>query len=218
MKILVAAATYLEVKPFLNHLGFSKEESFYSYATDRFNTLDVLITGVGMVSTTYQITKQLSKVHYHLVINAGIAGAFSPKLLIGDAVIVSSDCLAEMGAESPNGLVPFDKMAYRGIYQAKAKSNFTIKAWEHLPRVNGITVNKVHGKADSIVEVEIHFSPEVESMEGAAVLAICEAEKIDCYQLRTISNRVEPRNTANWNIGLAIQNLNLFLTDLLNEI
>tara|TARA_R110002049_G_scaffold271718_2_gene448936 strand:- start:1736 stop:2392 length:657 start_codon:yes stop_codon:yes gene_type:complete len=218
MKILVVAATYLEVKPFLNHLGFSSEESFYSYATNRFNSIDVLITGVGMVSTTYQLTKQLSKEHYHLVINAGIAGAFSSKLLIGDAVIVTADCLAEMGTESPNGFIPFDKMAFKGIYQTKAYAGFTIKAWDHLPRVNGITMNKVHGKADSIVETEIHFSPDVECMEGAAVLAVCEAEKIDCYQLRTISNRVEPRNTANWNIGLAIQNLNLFLTDLLNEV
>lgn len=218
MKILVVSATYLEIKPFLNHLGFNNEESFYSYATDRFNSLDVLITGVGMVSTTYKLTKQLSKEHYQLVINVGIAGAFSSKLLIGDAVIVTTDCLAEMGAESPNGLIPFQKMAFKGIYQAKANAGFTIKAWHHLPRVNGITVNKVHGKTDSIVETEINFSPDVESMEGAAVLAICEAENIDCYQLRTISNRVEPRNTANWNIGLAIQNLNLFLTDLLNEV
>lgn len=218
MNILLVAATYLEIKPFLDHLGFRNEQGFYSTATDRFNTLDVLITGVGMVSTTYKLTKQLSKSSYHLVINAGIAGAFDSKLMIGDAVLVTSDCFAELGAESPEGFIPFDQLKFNAPYKVTANSRFLIKCWEHLPKVSGITVNKVHGQLDAIVATEIQFSPDVESMEGAAVLAVCLAENIDCYQLRTISNRVEPRNTANWNIGLAIQYLNQFLIDLLDEI
>jgi futalosine hydrolase len=217
MKILIVAATYLEVKPFLNQLGFHQEQAHYAFATDRFNSIEVLITGVGMTATTYRLTKQLSANSYQLIVNAGVAGAFSPRLLIGDAVLVASDCFAELGAESPSGFIPITQLNLPAPYQIKASSHFNIKSWEHLPKVNGITVNKVHGKVDSIVEAEALFSPDVESMEGAAVLAVCEAEKIDCYQLRTISNRVEPRNTDNWNLGLAIKNLNLFLIDLLNE-
>ncbi len=217
MNILLVAATYLEVKPFLNQLGFHQEQSLYSFATERFNSIEVLITGVGMTATTYQLTKQLCAKSYQLVINAGVAGTFSHRLLIGDAVLVTSDCFAELGAESPTGFIPITQLNLPTPYQVKATANFTIKSWEHLPKVNGITVNKVHGKLDSIVEAEALFSPDVESMEGAAVLAVCEAEGIDCYQLRTISNRVEPRNTENWNLGLAIKNLNLILIDLLNE-
>jgi futalosine hydrolase len=45
-------------------------------------------------------------------------------------------------------------------------------------------------------------------MEGAAFLQICNAEKIKCAQIRSISNYVEERNTGNWSIGLAIEKLN----------
>lgn len=171
-----------------------------------------------MVATTYTLTKQLSKSSYHLVINAGIAGAFNPKLMIGDPVLVTSDCFAELGAESPIGFIPLDQLKFNAPYKVTANSRFIIKGWEHLPKVSGITVNKVHGQLDSIVATENRFSPDVESMEGAAVLTVCLAENIDCYQLRTISNKVEPRNTANWNVRLAIQYLNQFLIDLLDEI
>jgi len=48
----------------------------------------------------------------------------------------------------------------------------------------------------------------VESMEGAAFFMACEQFEIPCIQIRAISNKVEKRNTANWDLSLAIKNLN----------
>jgi hypothetical protein len=42
-----------------------------------------------------------------------------------------------------------------------------------LPRVNGITVNTVHGNQDSIARVVDRVKPDVESMEGAAFMYAC---------------------------------------------
>ena len=60
-ELLVVAATEFEIEPFL------KEN----------NNADVLITGVGIPSTVFHLTKKLSEKKYDLVIQAGIAGTFN---------------------------------------------------------------------------------------------------------------------------------------------
>ncbi|MDB4583087.1 hypothetical protein N9164_08040, partial [Draconibacterium sp.] len=46
-----------------------------------------------------------------------------------------------------------------------------------------------------------------ESMEGAAVFYVCNWLGVSCYQIRAISNFVEPRDSSKWNIPLALENL-----------
>ena len=46
-------------------------------------------------------------------------------------------------------------------------------------------------------------------MEGATVFKVCEEMKIPCIQIRSISNKIEKRNQENWNLDLAISNLNI---------
>jgi futalosine hydrolase len=48
-------------------------------------------------------------------------------------------------------------------------------------------------------------------MEGAAVFYVAQQEKIPALQIRAISNLVEKRNKDNWDIPLAIKNLNEWL-------
>jgi futalosine hydrolase len=79
-----------------------------------------------------------------------------------------------------------------------------------LRKVNGITVNTVHGSEDSIKEVKDEFDPAVETMEGAAFLRCCETFK-SYYQLRAVSNYVEKRDRSKWDIPLAIGNVNDFV-------
>ena len=78
----------------------------------------------------------------------------------------------------------------------------------NLKTATGITVNKVHGNAKSIENIINQFNPETESMEGASFLFACMSENLPCAQIRSISNIVEKRNRENWNIPLAIDNLN----------
>ena len=82
----------------------------------------------------------------------------------------------------------------------------------------GITVNTVHGNEKSIENIIERFSPDVESMEGAAFFYSCMMKNVSCIQIRVISNIVERRNKDNWNIPLAIKNLNDFLPELFKTI
>ncbi len=52
-------------------------------------------------------------------------------------------------------------------------------------------------------------------MEGATFFYICTGEKIPFLALRSISNRVEPRNKKNWNIPLALDNLSEKLKEII---
>jgi futalosine hydrolase len=45
-------------------------------------------------------------------------------------------------------------------------------------------------------------------MEGAVVLYVCNWFGVPCFQIRAISNYVESRDSAKWNIPLALEKLN----------
>ncbi|MEJ6982493.1 futalosine hydrolase [Pedobacter sp. P351] len=207
MKILLVAATALEIDPILSDIKSLELNG---------NIIDSLITGVGMTATAYALGKTLALSKYDLAINAGIAGAFDRSLKIGDVVLVSSDCFAELGAEDGNDFLTLDKLGL-GKSDVEGLLPFKNSFTASLQEVKSITVNKVHGNDESINSTISRLNPHIESMEGAAFFYSCNQESIPCIQLRAISNYVERRNCNNWNIPLAVNNLNDTLMDLLKK-
>jgi futalosine hydrolase len=214
MQSLLVAATHKEIENLLNAFTFIEKHSAhissYSFHSHK---IDVLITGVGMHATAYNLGKFLSN-KYDFAINAGIAGSFNRNLELGTVVNVYSDCFAELGAEHDKefltvfdlGLMDKNEFPFtNGVIENKW--NLKNQTIENLPKVNGITVNKVHGNEDNIEKIFQLFHPYTESMEGAAFLYACRMENIPCLQVRSISNYVEKRNRDAWNIPLALQKL-----------
>ena len=182
MKILLVVATKLEI------------------IEEKFKNCDVIITGAGMVNTTFSLTKKLSEKTYDLVINMGVAGSFSDEIKIGDVVEVVGDIFSEIGFENGNSFFEFTNLRIENSFKVDKKTN--------LKKAKGITVNTVHGNEKTIAEIVSRLTPDVESMEGAACFMVCEKFEIPCIQIRAISNKVEKRNTENWDLDLAISNLN----------
>ncbi|MDN3586535.1 futalosine hydrolase [Pedobacter aquatilis] len=196
MKILIVAATKAELTFFYQHFSlpegdFIEEKKF-----------DVLITGVGMVATAFSLGKHLSS-KYNLILNLGIAGGFDRSIELGKIVNITQDTFAELGAEDGDNFLTITDLGF-GESTYTSKCNVKVD----LPQVSGITVNRVSGNDKNIRNLVKRLNPTTESMEGAAVLYACHYEKIDCLQVRSISNYVEPRNKDKWKIGLAIKNLN----------
>ena len=190
MKILLVVATKSEI------------------IEDKFKDCDVIVTGVGMVNTTFSLTKSLSKTLYDLVINIGVAGSFSDEIRIGDVVEVIEDIFSEIGYEDGNSFSEFTNFRIENSFKVDEKTN--------LKKAKGITVNTVHGNEKTIAEIVSRLSPDVESMEGAACFMVCEQFEISCIQIRAISNKVEKRNKKNWNLDLAISNLNTEVEKIIN--
>jgi len=55
-------------------------------------------------------------------------------------------------------------------------------------------------------------------MEGATVFKVCNEFAVPCIQIRAISNNVEKRSKANWNMPLAIHNLNHQVAKIIMEL
>lgn len=179
------------------------------------NHVQFLHTGIGMVNTAYHLGKYLAKNRPDLVINIGIAGSFDRNIALGEVVEVVEDTFSEMGAEDNGNFLDMEKMGfpiaqtpllYNTIHQAKP-SPFQIK------KVNALTVNTVHGEMESIAACQKRWNKQIETMEGAAFFQIMAMEKLPFYAFRSISNYVEPRNRANWQIPLALENLGTFLVE-----
>jgi futalosine hydrolase len=169
--------------------------------------IKVLITGAGMVPTAFSLGKAFSEEHFELAINAGIAGSFNPNIKPGDICLVKEDIFAELGAEDGAEFLSMEMLGLgKSNYLPKPNPSFT--KHRSLQEVKAITVNKVHGNALSISKTIAHFSPEIESMEGAAFFYACEQAHTSCIQIRAISNFVERRNRSNWYIKLAVNTLN----------
>jgi futalosine hydrolase len=211
MKILLVAATELEVEP-----TFSYINSLESVGSLNRNVIHVLITGVGMTATSYALGSALALSEYDLAINCGVAGAFDRSLKVGEVVSISLDCFSELGAEDGEDFLPIDEL---GFGKSSIKPHQLYKSsFVSVKQVRSITVNKVHGNDESIYKIIERLNPQTESMEGAAFFYACNEANLPCLQIRAISNYVERRNRGKWNIDLAIENLNATLIDVLKNL
>ncbi|MGV8878048.1 MAG: futalosine hydrolase [Sphingobacteriaceae bacterium] len=203
MKILIVSATNAEIQLLTNHFNSTQH-------------LNLLVSGVGMVATAFALGNHLARQKdYDLIINAGIAGAFDRNIAIGEVVIIKADTFSELGAEDNDHFLTIDDLGH-------GKSTFhpSIEhvAFSKLRQVDAITVNRVHGRAISIKQIMQRLDPQLESMEGAAFFYACSKYNIPCIQVRAVSNYIEKRNRANWQIGLAVKNLNETLIEILDKL
>lgn len=192
MKILLVSATDLEIEK------------------ERFSDFEILITGIGMLNTSINLTHRLSTGKYDLLINIGVAGSFNTELNIGEVVEVVEEKISELGFEDGERFSEFNELNLKNVFKNKSKTD--------LLSVSSITVNRVHGNKRSITEIINRLNPDIENMEGAAFFQVCNTFNVPCIQIRAISNKVERRNKDNWNLPLAIKNLNNKLVEIIAEL
>jgi futalosine hydrolase len=211
MRVLVVAATALEIAPIVASLGSgtSAGDGITRYVSGGHET-DVLVTGIGMVATAVWSTRALMRTPYDAGLNLGLCGSFNRRLPPGAAVHVVSDRISELGAEDGDAFLPLDalKLPESGLVGTGSRivntSPLTNAFVATLPAVDGITVNAAHGHPASIASVVARFHPDVESMEGAAFLSACLAAGLRCAQVRVVSNVIERRNRAAWKLEEAV--------------
>lgn len=204
MKILLVSSTQQEIEPFLQQKRH----------------MDVLISGVGIASATYNITKQLLHHRYDLVIQAGVAGLFSangdgqnrlPQMT--EVVAVSKDVFGDLGA--------YEEQQFKSINDLQLSNDLE---WLHnhnqplldkLPykKVAGLTVNTVTDDKAIISALQHKWGADIESMEGAVLHYVCTEKEIPFIQLRAVCNHVGERDKSKWQLKEAITKLNVAISD-----
>jgi futalosine hydrolase len=205
MKILVVAATEMEIAPF----GAQ-------------NTMaDVLITGVGAPACMYALTKCLLQNKYDFVLQAGIAGTFKNQYPLGQTFAVKTDLFGDLGIQEKDQFFTLFEKEFvhedflpntKGRLVNNIENNFSLKP------ANAITINTV---SDSLAQTELYkkkYDADIESMEGAAFHYVCLQEKIPFLQIRSISNFVGERVKTNWKMKESIDNLNENLIRIIKEL
>ncbi len=216
-KILIVAATKQEIEPFLTSFKFDVRGNVGFFTSGSDPEVSVLITGVGMVNTAYFLGRYFLSA-FNFTINVGICGAFNKNHKIGEVVNVVEDTLSEMGAEDGEDFIKYADLNLGGTNSFAYRLDDEIDAIDELKKVRSITVNTVHGNAESINKTIKLFDPDIESMEGAAFFRACENLPSDCLQIRAISNYVEKRDKSKWDIPLAIKNVNAFVIKLVEDL
>jgi futalosine hydrolase len=144
---------------------------------------------------------------YRLVVSAGIAGGFPERAPVGALVLASASVQADLGADSPDGFLPLDRLGF-GSAAAEADPAALAKFRVRLPEAivgEVLTVATVTGTAERAAALAArHPAAVAEAMEGYGVACAAAGAGVGFVELRAIANPVGPRDRSGWRIREAL--------------
>jgi futalosine hydrolase len=222
-RILITSAEEEEI--------ITAKQAFNSLTKEEQELLEVeyMLTGIGTTSTSYRLTKQLcsTETPYDLVVNTGIAGSFSEEFPIGAVARFDKEYFGDLGFETFSGfqtlfeyqILDADTFPFKGgALNAPLLGDRLENALSHIKKASSVTVQTVSGLPEKTDRLRMGFSPQIESMEGAAFFYICLLERVPFIELRSVSNEVGERDRTKWNIPLALENLKKETANLLKAL
>jgi len=211
MKILLCAATEMEIAPTIQFL------------TSRdYDHVEVVITGVGLMTSTYALTKAAAIHHPDLMIQAGIAGTLATTMPLAEVVVVRNETIGDLGVNESAGFQSLFDLKLLSANLTPWKDGRLTNEYELLDKLNlkvvdGITVNEISTNAQTIAYYQNQLKAEIETMEGAALHYVGLMEKIPFLQVRSLSNFIGERDKSKWEMKKSISHLNKELQNLLTN-
>ncbi|MDX2062902.1 MAG: futalosine hydrolase [Bacteroidia bacterium] len=182
-----------------------------------------LVTGVGMVNTAFALGAYLStQPAPELLLNVGICGSYGPAHPPGTLVEVREEVYAELGAEDGEQWLDLTALGFAAFaHGGEPVYNRLVNPTPplpHYPGVRGATLQQVTGHPATHARLVARWQPEVETMEGAAVLQAALQADVPCTCLRAVSNWVAPRSEQPWAPAPALEALRQGVTDLFERL
>lgn len=200
--LLIAAATEMEMLPIRQRLADCDNVAF-------------MVTGVGMVEATLALSRRLSQAGDSVrgVVNLGVGGAYvDTGVALLDLCLAKREIIGDLGVSDGERVESFTDQAInppvdfflQNPLQARAEAILNKNNVAHHTGVF-VTVNAVSGSTSRGVFLRDKHLAICENMEGAAIARTCVAHGIDCLELRTVSNMVEDRDPAQWQLAEAVE-------------
>lgn len=218
MRVIISAATVAEWMP-----SFLNINALYTGESQRLK-LQYHQSGIGMLAASFALTKLAIEDKPDLIIQVGIAGTFDQNLPLGSVVTIQEETIGDLGVEEEGKWkdlfdLKLEKSSYHPFEKRKLPNQWLDKYnLLSLKEVSGITVNEISTNAERIQKLIKKYNPCIESMEGAALHYIARESNIPFIQIRAVSNYIGERNKANWEIKLAIDNLNQTLLQYIDRL
>ena len=202
MRVLLCTATEMEIAPTLQALSLKEN-----------HTVDLLVTGVGLVASTYALAKEVAVKAPAFILQAGVAGSLEEERPPGSVVAVRSECIGDLGVNEQGTFKTLFDLQLLGTNTPPWQNGRLVNEGSYLstlslPVVDSVSVNEISTGEETIRYYREQLQVQVESMEGAALHYVALLEKIPFLQLRSISNFIGERDKTKWKMKEAIANLN----------
>lgn len=209
LKHLIVVATGFEGRILIKNLGLVKQSEIF--LENRESNIKLLVCGVGVPSTVFELTKHLHGENYDLIINTGIAGAFKNTGKICDTFFVKTDFFGDIGYYDKNGFVNIFGSKFNNQYSHIFKENKIYSDsipvfFNEIPAVNSVSVNIPEN-------IEQPVGVSLETMEGAAVMMCAKLFRTKCVQIRSVSNIIGETPKDKWEINNAIERYSNLITE-----
>ena len=166
--------------------------------------------GVGKVAAAMNLTAALSENKPDAVLLAGVCGAYPQRHLrsglreleVGSLVLVGGELAGDEGVLTPDGFMDLGKLelSESPSLDSDAELSAKLAAVLECPTVKGATVSTGAG-VDALSQAHaLRTGAQVETMEGAAVAAVCKRFELPLVQLRAVSNRTGDRERGMWDL------------------
>lgn len=221
-RVAIVAATPMEIEPLIEVL----DNDAFRYSPGHYllgdTEIDILISGIGILPTTFSLMNYLSGNKPDAWIQAGIGGAFDPALEMGTTYFIESEIIIGFGAQDQDGRI-IDQFELGWVdsnefpFKNKLLTCPYISSDWNIPHASGMTTMHSHGHSQKIEELRMQINGQIENMEGAAFFYISLLKDIPFISMRSVSNFVESRDLSKWNFPVAIHSLNEKLIALLTD-
>jgi futalosine hydrolase len=218
MRVFITAATVGEWMP-----CFLQIDKLYTEKSKRFKVY-FHQSGVGMMATSFSLTKLIMEEKPDLLIQVGMAGCFNTSIPLGKVVVVEKDFAGDLGVEE-NGKwrdffsLKLEKTNYPPYEKASLPNHHVEKLnLLKLKTVTGITVNEITTRKERIKQLVKKYEPVTESMEGAALHYTCRCTNTPFLQMRCLSNYISERDKSKWMIKESLENLNSALLKYIDKL
>ena len=213
--LLLVSATELESGAIQSALGDAQTTQHAGKTVIVGNLCDwrctLLHTGIGSVNAAHALTCQLERQIPNLVILFGIGGAYVPTgLPIRAVVLATEEIYGDVGVLTPEGWKPADEIGIPLVNgdppvfnRFPLDSQLVSTAAEICEARCGpfVTVSQCSGVQAVGDALHARFNALCENMEGAAAAHICTLYDVPFLEVRGISNLVEDRELARWDIS-----------------
>lgn len=175
------------------------------------------VIGVGKAAATLRTCELLLRSRPPWLLLVGVCGAYPGTLAVGDLCVVGEDRLADEGVGLRAG--GFTGIAAMGLgdegpFRGDVERSQAIAGRLGCPIVAGATVSTCSGCDERSLALAGRSGAQVETMEGAAVLLVCQHLGVPAVQLRCVSNRTGEREAAGWDLHGAASRLQAALRGL----
>lgn len=189
--------------------------------------------GIGKANAAAAATSLIERHRPELVVITGCGGAYPGSgLSVGDLAVASDEIFGDEGVLAPSGWMDLKQMGLSLFSEEGRSWHNSIPLARHeaekamqladshglqLVRGRFVTVSSCSGTKARGLELARRYQAVCENMEGAAIALTALRYGVPCLEIRGISNLVEDRDMARWDIGRAVEAAQRFVIKVVED-